>query len=68
MKNSSWKLISEEKFKFVSEDMFADGAKSMPVTLFINTETGEVRPYSTYFVEKSGTDSIINLLNMYDKM
>lgn len=53
-----------QKFAVHEEDFVKEHSVMMPVKLFINSRTGEIKMYATIEVEKRGIENILRELNL----
>lgn len=60
-----WYLMPREFKIYENKSLVAEeGIKFMPCRIFLNDETGEMKLYTTYIVDKIGTDVILLELNL----
>jgi hypothetical protein len=52
----------DAKLALHGQDMFEKDSKMAPCVVFSNIETGELRLFSTIYVEQKGVDNIIKFL------
>lgn len=54
---SNWRHV-DYRFSLKAEDMFAVDSKQIPVVVFTNIKTGEIKIFNRSMVEKIGIDNI----------
>ena len=59
-----WKIFDKENLSLKPEDMSRSGAIQLPVVVFFNTRTGELRMFARELAERRGTDTILQELNL----
>ena len=56
-KKNNWYWYPQS-FAMKEEDMFAKSAVNLPVVIFQNSETGEIKMFARKIVEKLGLDNV----------
>lgn len=62
MEKKEWHVLKNE-YAWRESDMYSEGAKIVPVIVFMNEDTGETRGFATKIVEEKGTQFYLDMLN-----
>lgn len=57
-----WKVIDTDRFCIKAEDTYSEDAMNIPVVVLVNNETGEIKLFSRYSVEKIGYNYALDQL------
>lgn len=57
-----WQILKGAQYAILGEDTPTNSEKCVPITVFYNWKTGEIKLYSSNFIEEKGVNNILKTL------